>query len=474
MKLELAKIRSQVARGVLVLRPVQAQRLGLDPLREAQRHEVVDRRRAQAAPLRAGTSSPRSGRRRAGRRAARPSAGRGGSRPCRSACGIERRPHLDVEPGERLLDPLAPLRARRPERDQLVLAAGRLGEPGDHAADVVPDPGARARERADVDDDAHRASTARGGRRAASEPVSANQKMPSRDEVERDRAAAARDALAERGSSIVAESTGGERARERDPIELDSAFSPGRARRGASVTEPCGNGYHCAGRPERASVFVTDTSSTSCSPSDSPAALRASRRAAYASPRPSSRDGLSACTTLYSGWRRLRRRAPKPRNRPSRGRSRSTSSSTSARRRTLDEARLARRPPRGTRGRRATRASRTAPSRRSGSARPPSPAPGSTPSRMKSWPPGTSVRLDHLERLHLVVEVVHRVVEDRGVEAARPRQLPHRQRVELGLGFDALADLAERSATRSRAISTMSGGDVDPGHRVPAAREAAR
>ena len=63
---------------------------------------------------------------------------------------------------------------------------------------------------------------------------------------------------------------------------------------------------------------------------------------------------------------------------------------------------------------------------------------------------------DHLERLDLVVEVVHRVVEDRGVESALPRHLPNGQCVELRLGLDAWPT-SPSDATRSSAISTMSG-----------------
>ncbi len=78
---------------------------------------------------------------------------------------------------------------------------------------------------------------------------------------------------------------------------------------------------------------------------------------------------------------------------------------------------------------------------------------------------------DDLERRRLVVEVVHRVVEDRGVEAVGPRQLLHRHGVELGDGRDVLADrpVDVRHALARDLDHVL--GDVDPGHPVAAARE---
>ena len=104
----------------------------------------------------------------------------------------ERGPHLDVEPGQCLLDPLPPAPSRGPEGDQLVLAAGRFREPCDHAADVVPNPGEGAGKRTDVDDDAHPRGLWLDG---DDQRVRAGLREPEHafsDEVERDCAAAAR------------------------------------------------------------------------------------------------------------------------------------------------------------------------------------------------------------------------------------------------------------------------------------------
>ena len=60
----------------------------------------------------------------------------------RSAWESGRRPssELDVDPGQRRVDPLRPLEAGRRERHDLVLSGGGLDEAAERAADVVADP----------------------------------------------------------------------------------------------------------------------------------------------------------------------------------------------------------------------------------------------------------------------------------------------------------------------------------------------
>ena len=104
----------------------------------------------------ADTSSRRSG----GRRSRRGSARAPAAEPAPGVApalreGQRHEPELDVEPVERTRDRLAPARARRRERDDLVLARARLDEPGERAADVVADARPRMRERADVEHDPH-------------------------------------------------------------------------------------------------------------------------------------------------------------------------------------------------------------------------------------------------------------------------------------------------------------------------------
>ena len=105
----------------------------------------------------ADTSSPRSGARRTGRGSAR----RAGLPrrlqpwPPEVREGEELERELDRDALERLGDRLPPLRARRREGDDLVLAGGRLREPRERAAEVVADPRARVRERRDVEGDPH-------------------------------------------------------------------------------------------------------------------------------------------------------------------------------------------------------------------------------------------------------------------------------------------------------------------------------
>ena len=144
------------ARRVRVLGPVHRGRLRRHPLGEAQRHEVVDGRGADAAGLRrvhpVGVVEDVE--------VAEDALERGAAEP---APGIapalrERQRHeaeLDVEPVERTRNRPAAGRARRRERDDLVRPGRRLDEPGERAADVVADAGQRMRERADVVDDPH-------------------------------------------------------------------------------------------------------------------------------------------------------------------------------------------------------------------------------------------------------------------------------------------------------------------------------
>ena len=145
------------ARRVRVLGAVHRRRLRRHPLRKAQRHEVVDGRRADAAGLRrvhpVGVVEDVE--------AAEEALERGPAEPApRVAPALRERqrhePELDVEPVERARDRLPPGGARRRERDELVLPARRLDEPGERAADVVADaPSAECDKRRDVVDDPH-------------------------------------------------------------------------------------------------------------------------------------------------------------------------------------------------------------------------------------------------------------------------------------------------------------------------------
>jgi hypothetical protein len=69
------------------------------------------------------------------------------------------RSQLDLEPRERRADPFGAPDARRRERDDLVLASGRLHEAAEGPSDVVADPEQRVGQRADVEDDSHGAGS---------------------------------------------------------------------------------------------------------------------------------------------------------------------------------------------------------------------------------------------------------------------------------------------------------------------------
>src|SRR4029453_2416564 len=67
-------------------------------------------------------------------------------------------PELDFDAhlAERAPNATRPLEARRREGDDLVLSAGRLGEPYERATDVVADPERRMAQRTHVEHDLHR------------------------------------------------------------------------------------------------------------------------------------------------------------------------------------------------------------------------------------------------------------------------------------------------------------------------------
>ena len=147
------------ARRVRVLGAVHGGRLRRHPLRKAQRDEVVDGRRADAArlgrvhPVRVVEDVE----------AAEKALERGPAEPAPGVAPALRErqrhePELDVDPVERARDRLPPGGARGRERDDLVRSARGLDEPGQRAADVVADPRQRVRQRRDVVDDPHGAT----------------------------------------------------------------------------------------------------------------------------------------------------------------------------------------------------------------------------------------------------------------------------------------------------------------------------
>ena len=78
---------------------------------------------------------------------------------------------------------------------------------------------------------------------------------------------------------------------------------------------------------------------------------------------------------------------------------------------------------------------------------------------------------DHAQRFQLIVEVVHGVVEDRGVEAVDPGHLANRHRIEFGKGLDPVTDLFRDSRhTQSGDLDHVL-RNVDACHPVPAPRE---
>ena len=126
-----------------------------------ERDEVVDRRRPHARPLRrehpvAEVEDVHVAEEALGRRAA--------ERAPRSPERVREReppgPELDVDALEGRADSIGPVEARRGERDDLVLGARDLDEAAERAADEVPDPEQRVRERGDVERDPHGASGA--------------------------------------------------------------------------------------------------------------------------------------------------------------------------------------------------------------------------------------------------------------------------------------------------------------------------
>ena len=143
--------------GVSVLAAVHRSRPRGRPLRMMERHEVVDRRRAHARALRR-VHPVREVQR--VERAEEPLGGRAPEPAPGGAHRVRERqrpgPDLDVDSRERRADPLRAADARRREGDDLVPSGGCLGEAGERALDVVPDPEQRMRKRADVERDPHR------------------------------------------------------------------------------------------------------------------------------------------------------------------------------------------------------------------------------------------------------------------------------------------------------------------------------
>ena len=143
---------------VRVLGEVLPARPRVHPLREAQRDQVVDDRRAQSSALarvhpvrevedveRPGEALDRRGGP-PGSRAVRQTYAEGGSVTRRRSTGMS---------ASAVLEPLPREHAHGGEGDDLVLGPGRLGQPAEGAPQVVADPGTRVRERRCVDDDAH-------------------------------------------------------------------------------------------------------------------------------------------------------------------------------------------------------------------------------------------------------------------------------------------------------------------------------
>ena len=145
-----------------VLPRVHAVRLGVHPVRIAEREQVVDRRGADAGRAAAGTSSPRSGRRPAALPAIRPGLAEAAP-PCAPPVRLRRHddePLFDGDAVERLVDPALPRRRDGGERHDLVLGA-RFAEAPQHPQDVVADAGPGQRQRRDVDDDPHASGAVR-------------------------------------------------------------------------------------------------------------------------------------------------------------------------------------------------------------------------------------------------------------------------------------------------------------------------
>jgi hypothetical protein len=145
------------ARGVLVLARVHRARARSDPLRKVERHEVVDRRRAEPSALRrvhpvrevqhVEGSEPALCRRVAEPRPRGAPAVRAEERP-------QAQLHRDAV--QRLRDHAPALRRRRRERDHLVAVARcRLGEAGERASDVVVDARPLVGQRRHVERDPH-------------------------------------------------------------------------------------------------------------------------------------------------------------------------------------------------------------------------------------------------------------------------------------------------------------------------------
>src|SRR6188508_153383 len=86
-------------------------------------------------------------------------------------------------------------------------------------------------------------------------------------------------------------------------------------------------------------------------------------------------------------------------------------------------------------------------------------------------PTGDERSPDHFERGDLVVEVVHRVEEDRRVEPVLPGHVLHGHGVELGARLGRLPDWAVDRGDALPCDLDHVLGDVDPGHLVAAARQ---
>ena len=164
----------QVARPrrVRVLPRVHPVGLRMHPGRVAEREEVVDRRRADASPLRwVHPVGEVEDVQRAHEPLDRASTRTGSTRFASSATSGERATSRCSigKPVELLLDPALSGRCDRRERDDLVGAVG-LRQPSQHPDDVVADAGPWQREWRDVDDDPQVYSPSGSGRVSGCEP----------------------------------------------------------------------------------------------------------------------------------------------------------------------------------------------------------------------------------------------------------------------------------------------------------------
>ena len=457
---ELRDREDQVARPrrVRVLAAVHPPGQRRHPLRVVQRREVVDGRRPQPAALRRVHPVREVEDVELPQRAARPSGSRAGSRRF-STCAT-RRPDdddalLDGQVRDRFPDTRrARVGRRRRTRRARAVPPAASAVPREHPEQVVADPGPRLAQRRDVDDDAHGAAvSARPARRAGSSPGPRTTRCPrgrSRPRSRRRRRPRA----------------AGRRARRRAPRRAEPPA--GAQSRGSSRRDPSGSGTY-------GPIVTTPCPNGPVGQKVSPVfRIRTSRHElALVLVRPPRAVGGDLRREPGSGAvaERLRRdqdvrlgRPPADAVRELLAHAAEHASDVADLDQLVDldeppdigEARLRRRPPRGTRGRTATRASRTAPSPRSAAARPPSRAraarprgcrsgrrarassgsPRASPARRRS---GASCRRGSPRR------------SGRSTAARAPAWRGTRRR---GSTFSPIG--RSIAATRSRAISTMS------------------